>query len=312
MTYNRDMFVEEYLADLRRERFRPGAWIVYIRRSLALSREHAFHNPEALRSLGVTGIAGCVALLVCAVAISLSVNMGTALAFFRNTVVTLFCGLFGIAAHLKMLTDGHGRPLRRINPANILTLTRLVSIPAFLVFVKGGLTELALLTFVGGALTDVLDGWYARHRGDATALGRVFDPIVDILFNAAMMAALFDSGVIPAWVFGLVLLRYSLLVGGATALYIFRGPVEIKPTILGKATGVVTTVLVTVLVGGMLLLDGGVYDRIRPLLVIALGFVEAITVPQVILIGLYNYKRAGRSAATAALELVRIDRHGTR
>jgi phosphatidylglycerophosphate synthase len=299
------MFVEEYLVDLRRGRYRPGAWITYVRRCVAMSREQAFYRPETLRSLGVLGVLGFVFLLACAVSISLLINMRLAVEFFRSTGLLLLAGLVWIASHLRMLTDMEGRPLSRINAANVLTLSRLVSIPAFLVFAAGGETLLALITFVAGAATDVVDGWLARHCGESTPLGRVFDPIVDILFNGAVVWALYHGGLVPAWIVALVFTRYGLLLFGAAIIYIFKGPVEIKPTILGKATGVVMTLLVASLVAGAMLFGDDINSRIQSLMVLGLGFVEAITIPQVIFIGVYNFKRAGGRSRTA-LQLVEV------
>jgi cardiolipin synthase len=301
------MFIEEYLADLRRERYSLRAWIHYVRRAVAMSREQAFHRPATMRSLGLTGIAGFVVLLVCAVVLSLGVDVALALRFFRNTGTALLIGLLWMASHIRMLTDSTGRPLERINPANVLTLSRLVLIPAIVAFMAEGLPVLALVTFLLGAATDVADGWLARHMDDATPLGRVFDPVVDILFNAAVIWSLFGQGLVPAWIVALVLTRYCLLLSGAAVIYIFRGPVEIKPTVLGKATGVVTTLIISTLVVGGLLLPRPAYSGIADLLAAALGFVEAITIPQVILIGWYNYKRAG-GRAEAALHLVDLKR----
>lgn len=301
------MFVEEYLADLRRERFRPQACLRYVRRCAALSREHAFMRAPTLRTLGVTGLVGFLALLAGAVAISLILDRRLALTVFLNTGLLLLLGLLWLAMHVKLLVDPAGRPLARINAANILTLSRLVSIPAILAFVAAGHTTLGLVTFLVAAATDVVDGWLARHLNDATLLGRVFDPLVDIFFNASIMVALQLAGYLPGWVLALVLTRYGLLLFGAAAIYIFRGPVEIKPTVLGKATGVVTTLLVFVLVAGALLLPRETYQRIWGLLVVAVGFVEAITIPQVILIGWFNFKKAAwRTAARASIDTTHV------
>jgi len=166
-----------------------------------------------------------------------------------------------------------------------------------------GHTALAVWTFLVGAATDVIDGWLARHMNDTTSLGRVFDPIVDILFNASVIVVLSVQGYVPAWVLSLVLTRYGLLLFGAAIIYIFRGPVEIKPTVLGKATGVVTTGLLFVLVAGQFWIPRTVYPQVAQLLVLALGFVEAITIPQVLLVGWYNFKRAEARAHAQAVRL---------
>lgn len=295
------MFVEEYLVDLRRERYRPRAWLRYARRCLAMAREDAFHRPETVRSVGLVGLTGFLLLLISCIALAFLHDRGLALSVFVNCGFAFLLGLAAIVGHTRLLIDTQGRPLARVNPANLLTLSRLVIIPALLILAATGHLRAALVAFLVGGLTDVLDGWLARRRGDSTPFGRAFDPVVNILFNASVFVVLHRIGLIPTWVLALVLTRYGLLVGGAAALYIFRGPVEIKPTVLGKATGVAMTLLVLGLVGGRVFLERSAFGRVDQLIVAAIGFLEAITIPQVLLIGWYNFKKAGlRATATAA------------
>lgn len=288
------MFVEDYLVDLRRARFAPRACVTYVRRCLAMAREDAFHRPETVRSVGLVGLVGFLILLTGCIVLAFRHDPGLALAVFINCGFAFLIGLAGILVHVRLLVDSHGRPLRGVNPANLLTLSRLVIMPAMLVLAVTGHLRAALCAFLLGGLTDVLDGWLARRRGDATPFGRAFDPVVDILFNASVFLVLYRIGLIPGWVLALVLTRYGLLFGGAVGLYLFRGPVEIKPTVLGKATGVVMTLLVFALVGGRIFLEAATFDRFDQLVIVAIGFVEAITIPQVLLIGWYNFKKAGR------------------
>ena len=45
------MFIEEYLQDLRRDRFAAGAMWLYARRAVARARENIVANPGAVRSV---------------------------------------------------------------------------------------------------------------------------------------------------------------------------------------------------------------------------------------------------------------------
>src|SRR5262245_18683745 len=40
------------------------------------------------------------------------------------------------------------------------------------------------------ALTDVLDGWYARHHGEETETGAAFDPVIDKIFMLTVAISL--------------------------------------------------------------------------------------------------------------------------
>jgi len=65
------------------------------------------------------------------------------------------------------------------NLPNRLTLSRLILAFIFFVFLSYKFFDLALVTFFLAAITDWLDGYYARKRGLLTDLGRIADPLVD-------------------------------------------------------------------------------------------------------------------------------------
>jgi CDP-diacylglycerol---glycerol-3-phosphate 3-phosphatidyltransferase len=71
-----------------------------------------------------------------------------------------------------------------VNLPNLLTFARLLLIPVFLVLMSQPGPEHAIgaaVVFVIAALTDLLDGYFARRRAEITRLGRLLDPIADKL-----------------------------------------------------------------------------------------------------------------------------------
>lgn len=81
----------------------------------------------------------------------------------------------------------------------------------------------AFVLFVVGAVTDVLDGYIARSRGEVSVFGRIADPFVDkilILGSGIFLVSIPGiAAVLPAWVLAAILAREMLV----TAL---RGAVE--------------------------------------------------------------------------------------
>lgn len=101
------------------------------------------------------------------------------------------------------------------NVPNILTLSRLVL--AVVVFVLIDLDRFlgALVVFALAALTDALDGYVARRLGQATALGRQLDPLVDKLVISGMFVYLLavpGSG-LAAWMVTVIIARELLIQG---------------------------------------------------------------------------------------------------
>ncbi|OLC11960.1 MAG: CDP-diacylglycerol--glycerol-3-phosphate 3-phosphatidyltransferase [Candidatus Rokubacteria bacterium 13_1_40CM_69_27] len=120
--------------------------------------------------------------------------------------------------------------------ANWLTVLRILLVPLFvtlLVYQKPGW---ALAVFVGAALTDLLDGWVARHRGISSRLGAFLDPMADKLLLTASFVTLTYLKALPFWITAVVLTRDTLLVVGALLVLMVGGRIYPRPTWAGKAT----------------------------------------------------------------------------
>ena len=113
------------------------------------------------------------------------------------------------------------RPLFRL--ANILTFSRLLLTPPFILFFRANDMELAAVIFGLAALTDYLDGKIARKQG-VTKFGSFIDSIIDkILVGAALICFyLFqpehsDSKVslIPIWM-------VLVIIGREVVITVFR------------------------------------------------------------------------------------------
>ncbi|MBI4733727.1 MAG: CDP-diacylglycerol--glycerol-3-phosphate 3-phosphatidyltransferase [Rubrobacteridae bacterium] len=91
-----------------------------------------------------------------------------------------------------------------LNPANLLTLLRLISVPIFgyLAFSQSRVLQLmAALLFGLAALTDWLDGFIARKMNLESEFGAMLDPLVDRIFIISSLIILYikASDVVPLW-----------------------------------------------------------------------------------------------------------------
>ena len=92
----------------------------------------------------------------------------------------------------------------------ILTILRMILSIVFMVFVMLPDTWAkitALVVFIIAAITDKIDGIWARKKHLVTDLGAFLDPLADkMLVNLAFLA-LVNLNIVPIWVFAIILVR---------------------------------------------------------------------------------------------------------
>jgi CDP-diacylglycerol--glycerol-3-phosphate 3-phosphatidyltransferase len=118
---------------------------------------------------------------------------------------------------------------------NHLTVLRLMLIPAVvtcLYFPGRTGSFLAALFFGLAAITDLLDGFYARRYRVVTPLGKFLDPLADKLLISVTMIMLITLNRIPAWVVMLIIAR-ELAVTGLRGIAVVEGQI-IEVSVLGK------------------------------------------------------------------------------
>ncbi|MER8223619.1 CDP-diacylglycerol--glycerol-3-phosphate 3-phosphatidyltransferase [Streptomyces sp. NPDC094143] len=99
------------------------------------------------------------------------------------------------------------------NIANLLTMLRLILVPAFvaLMLADGGYDpawrSLAWAAFAIAMITDLFDGHLARTYNLVTDFGKIADPIADKAIMGAALICLSALGDLPWWVTGVILGR---------------------------------------------------------------------------------------------------------
>jgi len=123
------------------------------------------------------------------------------------------------------LTDGRQRVIRPLQDEitdlpNVLTLARIVMIPAVLICIDNyspRLSALAAGIFLAAMATDLLDGYLARRMGLVTVLGKFLDPLADKLMVLSVLVILVSKGRAPSWLV-VVLMARELAVTGLRAI----------------------------------------------------------------------------------------------
>ena len=110
------------------------------------------------------------------------------------------------------------------NVPNSLTMSRLGFGAIAIALIGGGWYLGAAAAFGLGAITDALDGYFARKLNQSSALGRQLDPLVDKLVVAALLIVLVPvpgSG-LPSWLVAAIVVR-ELLIQGIRSLIEGKG-----------------------------------------------------------------------------------------
>jgi cardiolipin synthase len=283
------MFIEEYLVELRRDGFAPRAALQYARRVGARVRTDWLANPNAVRSIWAVALAFFAVLFVASVGMALAWDRELAERFFLHTALWMLPAFTFVTLFVGHLRDEQGHRLSGLNLPLMLTLARVSLVPGVAVFLVERHFAWALALYVFASLTDVFDGLLARRWGQVTPLGTLLDPLVDIVFNLTMLAGLAAAELLHGWVFWVAVLRYGILVVGAAGLYLFVGPLRLRPTWFGRMTGVVMTCL-TALFTLLVAVRGPLGEGLTRLTEIALGVMLSATVLQVLVLGWYNLR----------------------
>jgi len=140
------------------------------------------------------------------------------------------------------------------NLPNLLTLGRILLIPVFiLLFAEPTASRslLAAMVFGVAALTDWLDGYLARRRGEVTTLGRLLDPIADKLLVVAGLVMLVQFQRVGVWV-AIAMIAREIGITGIRAIAAAEG-IIVSAGDLGKTKVVlqITGIIMLVLYGAL-------------------------------------------------------------
>ncbi len=140
-----------------------------------------------------------------------------------------------------------------MNLPNSITLSRIAAVPVLIWALSAhspfhgahGEQEIfASLVFIAAAVTDGLDGYLARKRGQITTLGMLLDPLADKLMVSAAYIVLvaYTPGIVPPWI-AVVVIGREFLVSGLRSIAASEG-FTIQASDIGKLKTVIQIVSV--------------------------------------------------------------------
>jgi cardiolipin synthase len=142
---------------------------------------------------------------------------------------------------------------------NVLTYARIVAVPAVVacMYAQGVLNAsmgwrwIALAIFIAAAVTDILDGYFARIWGQHSSFGRMLDPIADKLLVSSCLLMLAADETIRGWSLwaAIVILCREILVSGLRE-YLAELRVSVPVTQLAKWKTTLQLVAIGFLIAG--------------------------------------------------------------
>lgn len=154
-----------------------------------------------------------------------------------------------------------------------LTILRMLLSVAFLVFATLPDTWAritALVIFIVASITDKIDGHWARKSKQVTDLGAFLDPLADkMLINLAFLALVY-LGVVPLWVFAVILVRDFAVDG--MRMMAARNKITIAASFFGKLKTTVQMIALIILLLNLIINNDiiGILGQIALYLALAL------------------------------------------
>ena len=153
------------------------------------------------------------------------------------------------------------------NLPNILTVSRIAAIAVFVVLAslahydyfssRDSVTTLRLIAYLLAMLagiTDIVDGYIARHFNATSDFGALMDPLADKIFITGCMLIAVEYGLMPAWI-AIAVLSREFMVTGLRALAA-KKQVVIRADLWGKVKTASQMVMLGI-AGLAWVIDGG-------------------------------------------------------
>ncbi len=283
---SQNQFVVDLLTTLRKERFSPIGWWHFIWRAWEMSCNTANAHPTLKRSWArITLFIGTLAVA------TLLANL-----FFEGPFITLrflpgflLCVVWqqsDLFWHLGLNRQVKtGELLPTVGVANTCTWLRGLAASFLLGRLIGGISTsswLALVVFLAGIVTDILDGQIARYSGTQSKLGQIADGEADFCLYSAIAIILVQNGVLPLWLGLMMLQRFLIpLLAALVSYFIFAHPIRFGSTVWGKYAGLAQSLyFLTVLAPPQLVFITRILNL--PLLIVTLILLVASPIAQIV------------------------------
>lgn len=190
------------------------------------------------------------------------------------------------------MADTAPRPARIGSTANLLGIARILATPVVIVLLLIGTPGTGIVAFVVfclAAITDFLDGWIARRRGEVSALGVFMDLTADKVLVAGVLVVLVEVGLLPTWIVATILIR-ELVIAGVRQMAAAEN-VVIAARALGKSKTMTTLIGMAVLLLAFDAMTGGLVPSGAADVLELIGFWIMVVATVLTLVSGWDYLR---------------------
>lgn len=140
----------------------------------------------------------------------------------------------------------------KFNISNNISILRIaLSFPLAYFLIQGN-TSVVIIIGLLAFISDYLDGYFARSRGEITDFGKVLDPLADKLFFGTAAVIMIVQGLIPTYLAVIIVARDILIFLGGIYVKNKTG-VVMASNLVGKGA---VNIAAIVLIGILLNIDG--------------------------------------------------------
>jgi cardiolipin synthase (CMP-forming) len=136
-------------------------------------------------------------------------------------------------------------PGRRVSIPNLITLARIILVPAVIWAIISREMLVAFALFLIAGVSDAVDGFLAKRFHMASELGAYLDPLADKALIVSIYVALGIAAALPISLVILVVSRDIMIISGFMLSWLVDKPMPVRPHPVSKLNTVVQILLAT-------------------------------------------------------------------
>jgi phosphatidylglycerophosphate synthase len=183
-------------------------------------------------------------------AVSYALGFSSGFVFAFLAAQAIFHGALALFLILSLeffFIERTGERLTKVNIANKVTLLRISMLPSVLFLILAArdypIGPILVPVIAATFLTDLVDGRLSRAKNQVTLIGRILDSVSDYSLLIVIAVAYRAFGILPLWLFTVILARFLFQAIGMLCVLLARKRVEPKTTVLGKVAVATTMAL---------------------------------------------------------------------